>query len=240
MNMKKQLASYMSAASLLMLCSAAHADLGLSLRAGTLGAGVELDYAMSEKWSLRLMANEYSTDDDFEEDGIDYNAELDLSSYGAALDWHPFGGTFRLSLGAISNGNELAAASVPSDTFDIGDVTYISDDNDPASLSGTIELGDGGVAPYVGFGWGNSPSNDGGFLFSLDLGVIQSGEAQVDLVGSGTAYDADQDPGLTTPISLASNAEAQEEIAKEEQSLLDEFEGNDLYPVVMIGIGYRF
>lgn len=216
--------------------AASAGDFGLSAKGGTLGLGLELDYKLTNKISLRAQAQGASYSDELEEDGNEYDGEVDLSTYGLLVDWHPWGRTFRLSVGAFSNGNEIGGSATGlGQEYEIGDRTYISDDSDPVTLDLAVELGSGTV-PYVGFGWGNSPENDGGFMFSFDVGFLLSGSPEVILDVSGSAEDTST--GFT--VDLEQDQTALDEINAEIDSLEDEFSDFDIFPAFMFGVGYRF
>ena len=127
-----------------------------SIKAGTLGAGLELDYAFNANWNIRLQAHAFNYDDDLEEDDIEYNGEIDLSSYGVLVDWRPFSGVFKLSGGYYINGNKITAKANSSQNseFDIGDEIYVASGSNPLTLDANIDLGNSS-AGYLGLGWGN-------------------------------------------------------------------------------------
>ncbi|MDU0355538.1 hypothetical protein RS130_18030 [Paraglaciecola aquimarina] len=217
------------------------AGVGLSVKVGTLGPGLELDYRVNDYFNFRLQGNSFSYDDDFEEDGIDYNGELDLSNYGILLDVRPFGGTFRFTGGAYSNSNELrgSATSDGSEIFEIGDQEYRGSSGDkPLALEASVALGSG-TAGYFGLGWGNSDPT--GWMFSFELGVLFSGTPEVELNYSGTAERVG-DPNSSFDVT-GDSAEAQlfrAEINKEKANLEEDISDFEYYPVIALGIGYRF
>ncbi len=156
----------------------AWADVGVLLKAGTLGAGLDVSVGMSESLGLRLQANALSYDKDITESDVDYNADFDLKSAGLLLDWHPFSGVFRVSAGAYWNGNEATAVGRPTGgTYEINGVTYPS--AAVGSLNGQIDFES--VAPYFGIGFGSAPKAGRGMTFSFDLGVLYQGEPNVGL-----------------------------------------------------------
>ena len=233
----KRIGLALSVATLVIFAGAAYAgNVGLSGKASTLGLGAELDINLNSFVSIRLQYNTFDESDTFEEDGISYVGDLELESAGVILDLHPFGGAFRISGGLFTNQNALTGVATGEGTYDIGDVTFVEDPNDPLTVNADIELGDS-VAPYIGFGWGNSPDNDGGLLFSFDLGVLLSGSPQADLTASGTV-SIQGAPDMT--FNAATDPIVTDELAREEQNLQDELDEFDIYPVVSIGIGYRF
>jgi len=83
--------------------SALASNVGASAKLSTLGVGIEVDYAFSDQFSIRGQMNSLSIDQDFEENGIEYTSELDLSTMGGLLDWRPFSGLFRMTAGGFSN-----------------------------------------------------------------------------------------------------------------------------------------
>ena len=92
--------------------------------ASTLGYGLEADYALSEKLSLRGQFNTLNYDDNFDKDGVNYTGSLDLSTLGFLVDWHPMGGAFRVTGGLYSNGNSISGVGTGEGTYTIGDQTY--------------------------------------------------------------------------------------------------------------------
>lgn len=215
--------------------SANAGNLGVAAKAGTLGLGLEADYIISDTFSIRLQANHLDYDYDMDEDGVEYETTLGLSSFGGLVDWHPFGGAFRLSVGGYSNANEITGAASGAGEYEIGDDIFIVGPNGDFNMNALIEMGDGFV-PYAGIGWGHSPSNKGGLLLSLDIGILFQGEPNIDLNATGSIYDVNS--GMT--IDVTNNADFQEQLRIEEQNIQDDLSDFDLYPVISFGIGYRF
>ena len=210
-------------------------NLGIAGKISSLGYGIEADWILSDKFSVRGQFNQLSYDDSFKEDDINYEGTLDLSSFGALLDWHPFGGAFRLTAGGFSVDNELRGFTDEEGTYEIGDSTYTVGPDDDLEARALIELGDG-FKPYLGFGWGHSPANKGGLLLSFDIGVLIQGSPEVDLEVTGTAVD--EGSGLT--VDFSTDPTVQAEVQKEEDNLEDDLKSFDLYPVVSFGVGWRF
>ncbi len=197
--------------------SLASADLGIGVKASTLGAGVELGVSLSDRFVLRGALNKYSKGDNQTIDGIDYTADLDLKSTSLFLDWHPLKGTFHLTAGYLMSSNQLSASATPSQAVVIGDNTY--QPSDVGRIDAVVDLGSG---PYVGLGWGNLPAK--GLGFSVELGVVQMGAPDADL-------SIDDPNGF-----IAANNDIEKERANIENDL-DQF---DTYPVVSVGLSYGF
>lgn len=186
------------------------------MKVGTYGWGAEFGVGFSEWFTLRASANTASVPGDYEEDGIDYDADLSLGGYGLLADFFPMRGTFRLSAGLLANGNEIDLDATPTTDIDIGNNPYT-----PAQvrvLSGDVAFDDS--VPYFGLGWGNV-ARGGRVAFLVDLGFIRQGSGEVSLRSS---------TGLVNQGDL--DAEA--------ASIEDDIEDIDFWPIVSFGLAIRF
>ncbi len=190
---------------------------GVGIKAGTLGGGVEVTIRMTEKLNFRVGGNKFSHDETATEDDIEYDMEIDLASAAALLDYHPFGGGFRLTAGALFNGNEINIKSTTAASYDIGGTIYNAQ---PGDVTGVIDFKS--VAPYASLGWGNAVGKDSNFSFSCELGVVFQGKPKVD---------------LTTNVALGV---AQAEVEQEERNLQESLDKYEYYPVASLGISYHF
>lgn len=209
-------------------------NLGIAGKVSSLGYGLEADYILSDAFSVRGQFNTFRYDDTFDEDGIDYEGELKLSSVGVLLDWHPFGGGFRISGGGFRVDNKITGKASGEGTYEIGDEEYTVNPGDDLSLSANMKLADG-FKPYLGLGWGHSPANRGGLLLSFDVGVLFQGSPEVKLRARGTAEDQ-----FGTPVDVGTDPVVQAELRKEEKNMEEDLKSFDLYPVVSFGVGWRF
>jgi hypothetical protein len=211
---------------LLATSTAAWADVGVLLKAGTLGAGLDVSKGLGESVALRLQANGGSFETEFTESDVDYDADIEFQSAGLLLDWHPFSGVFRFSAGAYWNGNEASAIGRPTGgTYEINGVTY--NGADIGSLNGQIDFES--VAPYFGIGFASAPKAGRGLTFSLDVGVLYQGEPTVGLTAT---CGAGLPPATCTQL--------QSDVAAEQASLQEDLNDYKFYPVISFGIGYRF
>ncbi|HEY8538085.1 MAG TPA: hypothetical protein VIL28_04400 [Steroidobacteraceae bacterium] len=217
------------AAGLLVYGAAVSADVGASLRAGTLGVGAELNVGLTETLNLRVGYSLFDYDDTIEETDLRYDGELKLRNATALLDWHMFGGGFRVSFGAVGASTEIDVVGTPTGGFyDIGDETFAADE--VGSLRGKIKMGND-VAPYVGIGWGNPVDKDGRITFLFDLGAVYTGSPDVNLTAQcGPALAGD-------PTRCAV---LQQEVRREADELADESTSYEWWPVVSIGLAVRF
>jgi len=213
---------------------------GLALRASTLGGGIEVATTLMPNLNLRLGANgaSYSYDTDYS--GNDYEFDLSLQSFSALADYHLVGGGFRLSGGLMLNGNGLDIVGRPGSsadilTFSIGDQVYDAT-TEVQAFTGEIEFPS--LAPYAGIGWGNMIGDDKKWGLMLDIGFVLQGSPTVTM---GTVDTLDD----TTPIPGDAQGRTAKQILldnvkTEEAELEDDISTFDLYPLISIGVSYRF
>ncbi len=209
------------------LCAAAGsanaAEFAVGANAGTPGVGLNATLGITEKVNIRGVFNYLKYEFDETEDGIDYQLDFDLNSLGALLDWHPLGGAFRLSGGVFANGNDISGTGrgQAGTTVEFGDIILNADDL--GTVDASIDFN--GVAPYLGFGWGNAVG-DGHWAFMIDIGVFFQGTPDV---------------SITTPEvdpSIAAIVDA--ERINAETELEEDVDNFDLFPYVSVGFAYKF
>jgi hypothetical protein len=206
----------------------AHAEMGIGLRAGTFGFGVDFDLSLVEKLNLRIGYNGLSYGKDISDTDVNYEGDLKIGSVSGLLDWHVMDGSFRLSAGVVGSGPKIEVVGTPSgtNTYQIGNGTYTA--AQVGSLRGEIEFGNS-AAPYIGVGWGNVLSANRRFSLLVDVGVIYGGEPDVTLTAQcGTAL-----PAITC-------SQLQADVQREIQELKDETNDVKWYPVISLGLGIRF
>ena len=204
----------------------APADTSLGLRGGTLGGGAELSYALSQRAAVRLNADGYTRKQTSTQADIDYDMKLKLQTASLLGDWFPFANNFRISLGAMFNGNKLTMKGQPSGgTFRINDQTYTA--AEVGSLDAKVDFNK--AAPYFGIGYGR-PIN-GGLSLIFDAGVMFQGSAKskIDVICGPAAPQ-----GGATCTQLQSDAKA------EESKLDDSLHKYKYYPVISLGLAYTF
>ncbi len=213
--------------SLLFIASAANADIGVSAEIGTTGAGLHLTLPMSDNLNARLGVNAFSYSYDGSTSDVDYDFKLKMQTFDVLADYYPFTGSgFRLSGGLVYNGNRIDAHAIPNanGTYTINDRTYSA--NTAGSLNGSIDFRK--ISPFLGIGWGNAIAKDSNLSFTADLGVIFQGAANTTLSNSGCSADT------ATCAQLASD------LVAENGKLHDKASRYDVYPVVRVGLSYKF
>ena len=216
--------------SVLALPSEARAQLGIAGTAGTLGIGAELTIGGSSQLEGRLGIHGYEYSERREASDIEYDGEASLRTATALLDWHPGGRGFRLTGGLVYNSTEVTGSSLPpaSGVYDIGGVPV------PVELVGTLDakVEFDPIVPYAGLGWGRAPGSGSGFGVTLDLGVIFQGEGEVTLTPVIPAGSPLNDPLARQALQVL--------LLALDEDLQDDVADYDLYPVVSLGISYRF
>lgn len=210
------------ALSALVLSLPARADTAIGGRVSSQGFGLVLTQSIMPNLNFRLDGYLFGLDYSSTKDGNRYDFDLKLRSVNALLDWHPFGGNFRLSGGAVYNGNGLDAEAVEQETYMVGNRTFTQ--GQVGRLTGNMDFRD--FAPYLGIGWGQAIREDRRWTFTMDLGVIFQGRPEVTLASTGG--------------TLSDHPVLVQELAEEELELEDEFDFFRFYPVLSIGLNYRF
>ncbi|MBU1195344.1 MAG: hypothetical protein KKE62_05290 [Proteobacteria bacterium] len=204
------------------MASAGQGGLGMALKAGTLGAGIEGTMGITDTVNARLGFNYFSMDHDLTESNVEYEFELDLMSIALLLDWHPLDNGFRFTAGALYNGNEFDATGKPTaGSYSIHNTTYTA--AEVGTLSGSIDFDD--FAPYVGIGYGNAVGKNKRWCFAFDLGLMYQGSPDVRFSANGTSS------GI---------AAFQSDLEAERRQLEDELDDFSFYPVISFGVSYKF
>ena len=211
-------------------------DFFAGLHASTLGAGLTVGTDISPFLAARASANYFSYEMDGSRADNEYSGDLDLRSVGILGDWHPFENGFRITGGAFLNGNQLSLSTGPG-TVDIGKREYQGNLNAEVSLNR--------LAPYLGLGWRSGRGEAGGFSFFVDAGVMFQGSPK--LSASGNAVSGENscefnlsDQGRATISSGCGLQELRTDLELEHSELKDDLSEFELYPVVMVGMTYRF
>jgi len=202
----------------------APADTSLGLRGGTLGGGVELSHAFGPRTGVRLNADGFNFSQTSTYDNIDYDMKLKLQTVSLLGDWFPFASNFRVSAGAMFNGNKLALKGQPSGGFyTINGTQYNTAQIE--SLDATVDFNK--AAPYIGIGYGRAITR--GLSLIIDAGVMFQGspKSKIDLTCG--------------PLATPAECTLAQSDARAEQSRLDEsLHSFKYYPVISLGLAYTF
>lgn len=204
------------------------ASSSFGIKAGTLGIGPELEHSFNKSLGARIEFNYFSLTKSASEGNIDYNLKAKLRNFAALLDWHPFKGTFRISVGVLYNKNKLEGNGKPSgslsgQTFKIGNKTYSI--NDIGSVYGKIEYRN--FNPYLSFGWDTSADKTNGLGFTFELGAVYQGKSKVTLTATGTS-------------AILNSQTFKDNLNLETNNVKHDADKLKVWPVISLGLVYRF
>ena len=179
--------------------------------------------------------------------GISVSGNLKFATAGASLDIYPFPNHgFRLSPGAVfynQNRATAAGATAPGSSFTFGSQTYYSDEVDPLNLAASLGLNKQKTAFSMTTGWGNLiPRRGGHFSFPFEIGAIFTGAPTIGFNATGNACLTQADAADNGPTcqNMATNPQAQANIAAQVAKYQKDLNVVPVYPIVSFGIGYNF
>jgi opacity protein-like surface antigen len=212
---------------LLVACAAGSAqarDVAATADLGTTGLGLHFSIPLAAKLNGRIGVNVANTSYESSTSDLDYDFKLKLKTVDALLDYHPFDGSFRVTGGVVYNGNKIDARAKPSGgTYTINNVAYNA--ATVGDLSSKIAFRK--AAPYLGIGWGN-PVKQAGWSFGTDLGIMFQGTPKTQLASENCT---------ALPILCSRLAS---DVAAENVKLGEDVKDFKLYPVIRVGLSYRF
>lgn len=209
----------------LLICSAWASAQPVALQVGTTGIGAELGVGLNDYFAVRASYGAGSVPYSITESGIRYDSRAKPRVGLLNLDLHPFQGVFRVTAGLGYNGSRIEGrADTRTGTVVLNNVTYNT--SDLGTVDGEVHFTK--LAPYVGFGWGHAAQGSSGFFFTSDFGAMYS-----PATGSVTGTCA---PLVAPPVCAA----LQSDLRAEADAFRREVETYKFYPVVRIGLGYRF
>ena len=211
----------------------------VSFKASTLGAGTDIATALGRHFAFRGSENTLDFDYSFSIDGVTYDSRFHLRSGGLSLDWFPLRRGIRISPGMTYIKNNLSAISSvpPGKYFELGSQGFINSVDDPLNGTASVVF-PRKVAPMLTIGFRSIvPGNGEGqrrLSFPAELGFAYTGAAKIDVTLNGTACTNE---GCFT---FADNADAQDSLKAEIQKLNNRLESYPIYPIVSLGVAYRF
>lgn len=208
---------------------AAAQDIAAYLQAGLSGPGIGLSVGFGGPLRIRAdLINSYSRNLDGVHAGVPYAGTAKLSDSGLYADFYPggAGGNFRLVAGVTFNQSkiDLRADGSTGASAQINGRSYALSGSD--SIDAQVKYPS--AMPYLGIGWGLG-GIDKGLSFMADLGVAY-GKPRSQL---------DASPSLRAKIGAA-GLNADNELAASRQQLQDDVAKYSFYPVLRIGVAYKF
>ena len=222
---------------------AAQAELAVSGGIGTTGGVVEAQWKVNDFIGLRGGLNylSYGVDDE-EYDGVTYDADLDINTFGAFADLRPFRNSFLITGGFYSGTQELTGVGVLMENTTIGDITYT-----PAQVGALgLDADLGETSPFLGLGFDTTFQGNGRVGFKLIAGAMFSGSPSLNLNVTGQDICAFDDPDAEARCRADPTIEAEaqalfdSELEKERQNVQDDLDDYEIFPVLQAGLTFRF
>jgi hypothetical protein len=158
----------------------ASAQVGVGIRAGTLGLGADVAFALSPNIQIRGGGAIQPVNPTFTISDITYTVNLPGTFANVGIDFFPTGGGFRIGGGLLYKPDDLSISGKFADNVDIGGRSYT--DSEVGMLTGTVASKS--TAPYAMIGFGKHASSGIGLF--LDLGAAFVGEQTLTLTATGT------------------------------------------------------
>jgi hypothetical protein len=210
-----------------LFATAAHGQVALTADLGSTGAGLHLVAPISASLNGRVGANYMHHSFKEKSGSINYDVKGKLQTVDFLLDYYPMANSaLRLTAGAIYNGNGFAANVIGNGTSSIkvNGTTY--NIMQVGAVHGDIDFRK--AASYLGIGWGNALASARKWNFSADVGAFYQGKPKVTLVNEGCSASA------AVCTALASDVQA------EKARFENESGSYKVYPVLRVGVSYRF
>lgn len=188
---------------------------------GTEGLGIGFSEPLGTRDNVRAEFNGFTFSHGFNTNDLHYDGKVNLYHGGLYLDFFPAPNTigFRLTAGMLIGGDNIdATATSMTGTYTINGVNY-------STLGESIHAKARfpTVRPYLGIGFGHTPVAQKGFSAFFDAGVA-FGRPHVD---------------FDVPADIVAEA-GQENVDAEKQELQDKADKLRFYPIVKVGVTYRF
>ncbi len=214
---------------LLFTGSADGQNLGIGLRAGTTGVGADVAFNLTRKLNVRghfsTFSYGYTESTTSQDPNLSVDAEAGIGAIAGMIDFHPFGNSFRLTVGAGQNNFDVTGTGTSLDSVCMGDEdgagNCLGKEFSPdklGSLRANVSY-PSAIQPYMGIGFGNLARGRSVITFLLDIGAFYTGAPEIDL----------QNDGLFRPTTDPDNV----------QVLNDGLESFVWYPVLTLGVGIR-
>ena len=192
---------------------------------GTTGVGVEGQFQATPRVNLRVAGDFFSFEEEFSTDDIDYDSDIEFNTISGFVDLHPFDNAFFVSGGVYAGERSVKVNATSQSNAEIGNVVFT-----PAQI-GTLtgEVDFGGSAPFLGLGFNNTFRTGGRIGFKAVVGAAFGGDPEVRLARTGGA-----------PLPTQIQAQFDQELRNEERELQEDAKDLKTFPVVQVGLTYRF
>jgi hypothetical protein len=213
-------------------------NVGAAVKVSLLGVGGEVAMRVSHRSNVRAGFNAISYSRGFNKDGLAYDGQLSFKTFEAHYDFFPWAKSFHISPGVLAYiGDPITAkASAPGNqSFSLGGVTYYSDPTNPMTGTGKIDFNK--AAPMITVGWGNLISRNEGHHFTVpfEVGVAFQGSPKATLNLAGNVCDS---PGVN--CRSVADPTIQANVVSEQNKINNSMSFFKVYPIISVGLGYKF
>jgi hypothetical protein len=231
--------------------SAPFSRFGLGVGVSPLGIGLQTATNLNDHLNLRANGSFFNYNTSFTTSGFTADANLNLASAGASLDYYPFHAGFRLSPGVLFyNNNGLTATDTVAGgtSFTLnGDTFYSANPNSATGatpVNGNASLGLNSTKPSFTMttGWGNLVPRSGWHIsFPFEIGAAFTGSPTLNATLAGWAC---HDQAQTQCTNLSSNnpiaLQVQNDLKAQLAKWTNDLSPLKIYPILSVGVGYSF
>jgi hypothetical protein len=212
--------------------------IAIGVTTGIDGIGFDVATPLATKINLRLSGSFLNYNPAVTADNVAVNAAITLRSVGAGVELFPYRSSFHITPGfTFYNGNHAVAVTniAPGTNFTVNDTEYLSDAADPVHGYFALNLGRK-LAPSLTAGFGNMLRTDSHWSVPVDVGFQYVGQPKLTLNMTGSTCD----PGGGDCDTIANDPQAIADLAAEQTKINKEIAPLRFYPIVKIGLSYRF
>lgn len=208
----------------------------VALKASTMGVGIEYTHPLKDYFSVSIGLNKLDVSKNVKLKDVNYTAKVDLRSISLIANYNPLPNTyfwrgFRVRAGFYNNNNKLSLTVKPNNNkITINGFDFKTTE---ANISTSAKVSFDRFSPYLGIGYGSSPSQDSGLFgwnFNFDIGVMKS-KAMTKLTGTCNEIGA---------LGAGACSTFKTNIAAQNTKLNKALKDLDLIPVIGIGLSYSF
>lgn len=214
-------------------------SVGAGVKVSTFGAGAEVAVRVTHRTNVRAGFNIIMYSRGFDKDGIHYDGQLNFKTFEAHYDVFPWAKSFHVSGGILVYAADpiTATSTVPGNqAFSLGGVDFVSDPTNPVSGSGKMVFRR--AAPTITFGFGNlvRRGESSHFSIPIEVGVAFQGAPKTTLALAGNVCDSSR----VNCRSVASDPTVQSQIISEQNKINSDMSFFKVYPILSVGLGYKF
>lgn len=204
-------------------------SIGVSV--GVHGIAIDYTWQLNKNIDVRFALTDMPFSDELEADGITYELEYERTNLAVLVDLMPWENGFHLTAGLFALEHQWLIDAKLNGDYYIGDGQWQAND---LKLHGEITYA--AASPYLGLGWKNIFGENNHWAMTVEAGVMYVGSAAVDYGATGEVCDV----GGANCIDSALGPVFQKNLAEEEQQLEEKLEDYEFWPVIQLGLNYKF